>query len=145
MSTFLDNFLYISLCGIALLCIYQFMNDTKYKNNMNKTKTITNLHNEKFFPVIFDTCKNRNSLSSIRNEGLPLGVVYDGQPVHRVGPVINFHQMFKPNLPELGWRNYYLSTFNDYNVPTDTNFDGTIIRNYLDNLENVDNLYRKCD
>jgi hypothetical protein len=138
MTTFLDCVLGVVLSAVALLCIYQFMNESRYKDIGTK-------YNEKFFPVIFDTCKYRNPLNSIRNEGLPHGVIYDGQPVHRVGPVVNFHQMFKPNLPELGWRNYYLSKYNDYNVPMDKNFDGTIIRNYLDNLENVDNLYRKCD
>ena len=97
---------------------------------------------EKFLPIIWDTCIN-NRLAGSTN--LPVGVEYNGMPVHRVGPVINFHQSFKKSLPELGWRNYYLNTYNAYHVPPDTNFDGCGIRNFLNNLENVDNIYRKCD
>ena len=84
---------------------------------------------EEFMPIIWDTCTNNRT---------------GKQPVHRVGPVINFHQSFKPVLPELGWRNLYLSRYNNSEVPNDTNFDGTIIRNFLNNLDNVDNIYRKC-
>lgn len=98
---------------------------------------------EKFLPIIVDTCVNRNLINESSN--LPNNVVYDGMPVHRVGPVMNFHQRFKCNLPELGWRNYYLNNYNDYQVPRDNSFDGYASMNFLNNLENVDNIYRKCD
>ena len=80
-------------------------------------------------------------------------------PVHRVGPVINFHQSFGkyknmqdgtykngfPNgIPEMAWRNYYLANFSKSEIPNQDPFAGTIIRNYLDNLENVKNIYREC-
>jgi len=98
---------------------------------------------ETFLPIILDTCLNRNL--KVGSSNLPNGIVYEGMPVHRVGPVINFHQKFKANLPELGWRRYYLNTYNDYKVPRDKSFDGYASMNFLNNLENVDNIYRKCD
>ena len=99
-----------------------------------------------FLPIINDTC------NSLRNGGMP---------VHRVGPVHNFHQIFNINhcgnpidkqcqlatptgIPQMGWRNFYLENFNKYQVPNQDPFSGTPIRNFLNNLENVDNIYRKC-
>ena len=131
--------LVILIVGCMLLLIWQtfYMSPDNNGNNNNSRKS------EPFMPIIWDTCIN-SRMKGIKNEGLPPGVYYTGQPVHRVGPVINFHQSFKPFLPELGWRNYYLNTNNNYEVPRDSNFDGTMIRNFLDNMESVDNIYRKC-
>jgi len=124
-TNFLSCLLIVLLLGLFTLYIFQISSK------------------EKFLPIILDTCLNRNL--EVGSTNLPKGVVYEGMPVHRVGPVINFHQRFKPNLPELGWRKYYLNTYNDYQVPRDTSFDGYASMNFLNNLENVDNIYRKCD
>ena len=132
-TTILSFILAISLIAIIVLIIYQ----SNPNSNTNKTDK------EKFYPIIFDTCTHPRE-QGIHNQGLTQGAVYSGMPVHRVGPIINFHQSFKPFLPELGWRAIYLNNYNDYQVPPDTNFDGTMIRNFLNNLENVDNIYRKC-
>ena len=114
---------------------------------------------ETFYPVIWDTCRMRSG------DGV-------GMPVHRVGPVYNFHQHFNKysplitgvrnpasivecgngnapgfaptGIPELGWRNWYLSNYGRNEVPEIDPFAGTMIRNFLDNMENVDNIYRKC-
>jgi hypothetical protein len=135
--------LIILLISSGILIIWQtFYMDPS--NNTNNTKNNNSRKSEPFMPIIWDTCKN-SRMNGIKNEGLSKGVFYSGQPVHRVGPVINFHQSFKPVLHELGWRNYYLNKYNDYEVPKDSNFDGTIIRNFLDNMESVDNIYRKCN
>jgi hypothetical protein len=81
-------------------------------------------------------------------------------PIHRVGPVINFHQHFnkyttnptyttvkgcgKPTgIPELGWRNMYISNYTKNEVKDEDPFSGISTRNYLNNMENVDNIYRK--
>ena len=128
---------FLSCVLVVLLLILFSLYIIQLQNKINPIRLKDN-----FLPVIWDTCTNKR-LSSSKN--LPKGVYYDGMPVHRIGPVMNFHQHFKPCLPELGWRNYYLNNYNDYQVPTNTNFDSCIIRNYLNNLENVDNIYRKCD
>ena len=95
---------------------------------------------------IFDTCENKRT---------------SGMPVHPVGPAINFHQHFTKytnnstyntvkgcgiptGIPELGWRNMYLSNYSKNEIREEDPFSGISTRNYLDNMENVDNIYRKC-
>lgn len=138
-TTFLSYVLV--LCLALLLVLYLSQNkytENKYNMNMNNNKK------DSYLPVIFDTCKNKRT---------------SGMPVHRIGPIKNFHQSFGkyknmqngtykngfPNgIPEMAWRNYYLSNFNKNEVSTEDPFAGTIIRNYLDNMENVKNIYRQC-
>ena len=132
-TTFLSCLLVFALLSILVLYLYQ----TLPKSSNSK---LTGKKGEAFFPIIFDTCNTQRT---------------SGMPVHRVGPVHNFHQTFnkynpallpnnKTGIPEMGWRNFYLSNFSQNQVPPQDPFAGTPIRNFLDNLENVDNLYRKC-
>jgi hypothetical protein len=135
-TTFLSYLLVFALICVLILYLYQILplQQNKKRNGNSNSK------GEAFFPVIFDTCNvGRTS----------------GMPVHRVGPVINFHQSFnkynpaiqhryKTGIPEMGWRNYYLKNFNENQVPQQDPFAGTPIRNFLNNLDNVDNIYRKC-
>lgn len=135
-TTFLSYLLVFTLICILILYLYQIL--PQYNNkNTHSTKTTKG---EAFFPVIFDTCTMGRKT---------------GMPVHRVGPVINFHQSFNKynpaiqskyntGIPEMGWRNYYLKHFDNYQVPDQDPFAGTPIRNFLNNLDNVDNIYRKC-
>ena len=134
----------LALCLALILVLYLYQNKI-IGNNINKNKNKTNNNNDTFFPVILDTCSNNNRTTRM--------------PVHRVGPIINFHQSFGkyknmqngsykngfPNgIPEMAWRNYYLSNFNSNEVPQQDPFAGTVIRNYLDNMDNVKNIYREC-
>jgi hypothetical protein len=151
-TTFLNYLLLFSLLLILILYLYQSTPSLKKSNNEKNNKTNKS---EAFFPIIYDTCQTGRD---------------QGMPVHRVGPIHNFHQYFNkysPNLtcknptsipekhtfcirnyptgiPELGWRNFYLANFNKNQVPDIDQFEGTSIRNFLNNLENVDNIYRKC-
>ena len=153
-NTFISYFLLFCLTIVLITYLYQNMNQkcnkhknqhstinpypspNTYPNNFN-TGSYTNINS-----TPFDTCKN------IRTSGMP---------VHRVGPVINFHQHFTKyttnptyttvkgcGIPELGWRNMYLSNYSKNEVPEDDPFSGISTRNFLDNMENVDNIYRKC-
>lgn len=137
-TTFLSYTL--ALCLALMLVLYLYQN----KNIGNIYNTVNNNKKDAFFPIIYDTCSNNRT---------------SGMPVHRVGPVINFHQSFgkfknmqngtykngfPTGIPEMPWRNYYLTNFNHNEVPEQDPFSGTIIRNYLDNMENVKNIYREC-
>jgi len=137
-TTFLSYLL--ALCLALILILYLYQNKTMG----NKYNNVNNIKKDTFLPVIFDTCNTKRT---------------SGMPVHRVGPVINFHQSFGkyknmqngsykngfPNgIPEMAWRNYYLSNFNSNEVPQQDPFAGTVIRNYLDNMDNVKNIYREC-
>lgn len=140
-TTFLSYVL--ALCLALILVLYLYQSKIIGNNNNNNNYKINKTKNS-FLPVIYDTCKN---------------VRMSGMPVHRVGPVINFHQSFGkyknmqngtykngfPNgIPEMAWRNYYLANFNKNEVCEQDSFAGTVIRNYLDNMDNVKNIYREC-
>lgn len=155
-TTFISGLLFISLLAILGLYLYQSTPGIHSSKSRNSGIGKSNQVAEAFFPVIFDTCPLSNK---------------QGMPVHRVGPVHNFHQRFNKysplitcsrsaasipeedttcasayptGIPEMGWRNLYLSQYTQNQVPPVDPFAGTSIRNFLDNMENVDNLYRKC-
>ena len=76
------------------------------------------------------------------------------QPIHPVGPVYNFHQHFNKyktmsgvgyptGIPEMGWRNLFLSNYSDNQIIQEDPFAGTPTRTFLDNLDNVKNIYRE--
>jgi len=162
-TTFISLLLLFSLVILLVMYLYQTMPVTN--NNNKNNKNINKMGNkETFLPVIWDTCKN------VRTTGMP---------VHRVGPVHNFHQHFNKysplvtgvkyassigptsqecenankdvtiysptGIPEMGWRNLYLQQFSKNEINEEDPFNGTVIRTFLNNMENVDNLYRKCN
>lgn len=130
-DTFFSYMLTLILATILILYLSQLM---------QKNKPVIK-RKEPFLPVIYDVCTNERTGT---------------MPVHRVGPVQNFHQSFNKynsalvlgtptGIPEMGWRNFYLTNFNNNMVTEKDPFAGTIVRNYLDNLDNVNNLYRECN
>ena len=160
-NTFISFFLLFCLTLVLIMYLNQNMKCNKHKNqHQNQHKNQHNLvihpspnthhinkniHNNSI-TNIFDTCKN------IRTSGMP---------VHPVGPAINFHQRFTKyttnptyitakgcgnptGIPELGWRNMYISNYSKSEIPEEDPFSGIPTRNYLDNMENVDNIYTKC-
>ena len=86
---------------------------------------------------------------------MTLIVILDREANRVLGPVHNFHQQFnkqlynldtkyqQKNADPLGWRKRYILKNNKYLVPNDTNFEGIATRNFLNQLENTDNIYRK--
>jgi hypothetical protein len=51
-----------------------------------------------------------------------------------------FHDnFFKDNNKFLGWRYFYIRNQNNNQIEDDKNFEGTNVRNFLNNLENVNN------
>lgn len=132
-TIFLSYALAFFLLAILVLYLYQI---TRTNSSSNDNKNTLN----NFLPIILNTRKTQQNM---------------GMPVHRVGPVINFHQSFNKynklkgyggptGIPELGWRNYYLANFNKNEVKKEDPFDGISTRNYLNNMENVKNIYRNC-
>lgn len=153
-TTFISGLLFISILAILGLYLYQstpalHSNKSRQPNNYRK-------QSEAFLPIIFDICPH------VRTQGMP---------VHRIGPVHNFHQRFNKysplitcsksaasipevetsctsayptGIPEMGWRNLYLLNYSQNQISPEDTFAGTSIRNFLDNMENVDNIYRKC-
>ena len=71
------------------------------------------------------------------------------------GPVVGFHQSFKPFIPELGWRDFYLrvNARSHHNVMSGNNMDNVkdnglsnvITMNYLNKMPSVNNVYKYTD
>ena len=155
-NTFLNTLLLFAI--LAVLVIYLYQNTPALWSTRSNTNGIMQSTNS-FIPTILNLDKRKMN-----------GQCRSGMPIHRVGPVYNFHQNFNKysplitcrnpssipqpdnqcvgsaptGIPEMGWRNWYLSNFSKNEIKPEDPFAGTSIRNFLDNMENVDNLYRKC-
>ena len=147
-NSFLSYLLCLSLSLVLILYLNQIM--TKNKKNMTLDKNKHNMHNMQKLPM--KHILQPKQMNKCKYE----------MPIHRIGPIINFHQNFNKystnptyttvkgcgvptGIRELGWRNMYISNYSKNEVPEDVQFDGIITRNFLDNMESVDNIYRKCN
>lgn len=54
-----------------------------------------------------------------------------------------FHDNFANNNKLLGWRHWYLKNKSNYQVEPTGNFDGIVTRNYLDNMDNLNDWFNK--
>ena len=138
-NQFINLFLLLFIINIIGLYIYQQNNPKLEDNNQNIVNEIEYLHLNKI-----NTTPKKSSSCHLDQEA------------NRVlGPVHNFHEKFNKRLynlddkykqkhaDPLGWRKRYLLNNNKYLVPNDNNFEGILTKNYLNQLENTDNLYRK--
>ena len=159
-NNFISFFLLFCLTLVLIMYLNQNMNK---KSNKHKNASHKNLHHQNLVihppPGIHYNKYNKNSISNIFD--ICEANRTSGMPVHPIGPAINFHQRFTKyttnptyttvkgcgsptGIPELGWRNMYLSNYSKNEIPFEDSFSGIVTRNYLDNMENVDNIYRKC-
>jgi hypothetical protein len=138
-TTFLNYMLTFSFAIILVLYLYQITDGARLNKN-KKNKHI------KFEPMIINNDDNDYN-NRIHKKNC--------MPIHRVGPVYNFHQSFgkyknmpcagmPTGIPEMGWRNFFLTNYSNNQVVEEDPFEGIPTRNFLDNLESVDNIYRKC-
>jgi hypothetical protein len=152
-NSFLNYLLFLCLALILIISLYQ--NNNKFKKM--KANPYPNNHSSNIIQHI-NVEPNNLELSNIPNQYTIFRKT--GMPIHRVGPVINFHQHFNKyttnptyttvkgcgnptGIPELGWRNMYISNYTHNEVKEEDPFSGIPTRNYLNNMENVDNIYRK--
>jgi hypothetical protein len=148
----------LCLCLALILIVYLYQNNSKFKKNKAHPTHNNNNNNTKTVIQKFDVTPNHLELSNIPNQYTIFRNT--GMPIHRVGPVINFHQHFNKyttnptyttvkgcgtptGIPELGWRNMYISNYTKNEIKEEDPFSGIVTRNYLDNMQNVDNIYRK--
>ena len=137
-TTFLSYVLTFSLAIILVVYLYQ-ITDGERLNKNKKNKHI------KMEPMITNHDNDDNNRMHKKN----------CMPIHRVGPVYNFHQSFgkykhmpcagmPTGIPEMGWRNFFLANYSNNQVVEEDPFEGIPTRNFLDNLESVKNIYREC-
>jgi hypothetical protein len=105
------------LIQVALMSYYYLLEQDRKKI---KTEDELLLHLEEKF-------SDDNKCNALTKKDLP--------------PVCNgFHDVFfKNNNKFLGWRYFFVKNQSNSQVPEDTNFSGTSVKTYLDNLENVQN------
>jgi hypothetical protein len=110
------------------------------KKNDNTTNALPNKEGEKDEKF---TVGNQTMMPSNQNEKR---IKADAR-----GAKKGFHQHFRPNMPELGWRDYYIKHNNtldgvcQLNKECNPNFKNIITRSYLDKLENVNNVYQNVN
>ena len=138
-TTFLNYMLTFSFAIILVLYLYQITDGerlNKRKQNKNKLEPMITKHDND------DSYENRIHKKNC-------------MPIHRVGPVYNFHQSFgkykhmpcagmPTGIPEMGWRNFFLANYSNNQVVEEDPFEGIPTRNFLNNLESVKNIYREC-
>jgi len=122
-TTFLENLLLFIIvsCSIYYFFIQNKQNSKEDINiEMNASNNSNNKTNEKFLPIM---------------------------PVKRqLGPVHNFHEQFNERLnvkknKELGWRNWWFENKRCSKLSPNTGFEGTVVKNYLNNMDNVKNIF----
>jgi len=110
------------------------------KKNDNTTNALPNKEGEKDEKF---TVGNQTMMPSHQNEKR---IKADARGLKK-----GFHQHFRPNMPELGWRDYYIKHNNtldgvcQLNKECNPNFKNIITRSYLDKLENVNNVYQNVN
>jgi len=106
------------------LCSYYYILHKDTISKREEDKLILQLE-EKFSDKNIDNNSNPNNKNS--KEGF-IPAICNG-----------FHDKFFNNNKFLGWRLFYLQNQNKQMVEPDTNFQGIVTKNYLNNLPNVQN------
>ena len=145
-TTFLSYVLTFSFIIILVLYLYQITDGARLKkhNKIEPMNYKNNIHN--------NTHNNTHNNNYDVNKSIHKKKC---MPIHHVGPVYNFHQSFgkykhiptagmPTGIPEMGWRNFFLANYSNNQVVEEDPFEGIPTRNFLDNLENVKNIYREC-
>jgi hypothetical protein len=142
-TTFLSYCLTFFLVIILIAYLHQTTNQySQIKNN----KKLNNSNEEILIMIYNENLKNSQQDKRLHKKKL--------MPIHPVGPVYNFHQHFNKyksipgagyptGIPEMGWRNLFLANYSDNQVVEEDPFSGTPTRHFLDNLDNVKNIYRE--
>jgi hypothetical protein len=143
-TTFLSYLLVF--CLIIILIAYFHQTTNQNLNNKKLTKKKNNSDDEILIMIYNENLKKIQNDKRLHKKKC--------MPVHPVGPVYNFHQHFNKykslpcvgnptGIPEMGWRNLYLSNYSNTQVVTEDPFEGIPTRTFLDNLDNVKNIYRE--
>ena len=144
-TTFISYLLTFCLAVILVVYLYQITDGSRTHTNLNKH---TKLNSNSFLSII-------NKLNNTKNNTNNNNKNKKCMPIHRVGPVYNFHQSFgnyktmpeagiPTGIPEMGWRNFFLANYSKTQLLEEDPFEGIPTRHFLDTMESVDNLYRKC-
>lgn len=131
---FRDSLLIISI--VFLITLYYYQNDITYKIKLAEDK-IKEEQNNKNNNVSINTNKQLITSSNPQKNLL----YFPNGKDRVVGPVSNFHYNFKPQIKELGWRNWWSKHKCKDNVTPTNNFKDITTYNFLSGLDSVKNPY----
>ena len=150
-TTFLSYLLGFCLIIILIAYLHQTTNQNSNHKKLNKKldNKLNNSVQERL--IMFYNEKLKQAQQAQQDKRLHKKKC---QPIHPVGPVYNFHQHFNKyktmpgagcptGIPEMGWRNLFLANYSDNQVVDEDPFSGIPTRAFLDNLDNVKNIYRE--
>ena len=148
-TSFLSYLLTFCLALILVVYLYQI---TEGDNSNNNNKKLQTDKNGNLLFMMYD--KNTTSINKDDEKHKNRVHKKTSMPIHPTGPVRNFHESFNKyknmdgvgyptGIPEMGWRNLYLANYSDNLVVEEDPFSGISTRNFLDNLDNVKNIYRE--
>ena len=124
-TSFLENLLMFIIVSCS---IYYFFIQKNHVNN-------SDLPDDELLSA------NNNNSNNISEKFMPV------MPYKRtLGPVHNFHEQFNKRLnnqkyKELGWRNWWSKNKRCSKLSPETGFEGTIVKNYLTNMDSVKNMF----
>ncbi len=123
MSDSLQILILLILINVALCSYYYLLYQDSYMKK-EEDALIARLDEK------FTNYENENGIKLMEPEGTP-------SIIH------GFHDKFsidnEKNNKMLGWRYFYLKNQSKQEIEGDNNFDGVMTKNYLDNLQNVQN------
>ena len=147
-TTFISYLLTFCLAVILVSYLYQMTDGSKTHTNKNSNNKL----NSNSFVAMINHLNNtiNNNETNEKNK-----TNKNCMTIHHVGPIHNFHQSFgkyktmpfaglPTGIPEMGWRNFFLANYSNTQLLEEDSFEGIPTRHFLNNMESVDNLYRKC-
>ena len=147
-TTFISYLLTFCLAVILVSYLYQMTDGSKTHTNKNSNNKL----NSNSFVAMINHLNNtiNNNETNEKNK-----TNKNCMPIHHVGPIHNFHQSFgkyktmpfaglPTGIPEMGWRNFFLANYSNTQLLEEDSFEGIPTRHFLNNMESVDNLDRKC-
>jgi hypothetical protein len=160
--SFIDALLIFIILNLIVVYIYQVLDDECGNGSNSGICKLLGMDNNKSNSINIANSNNKfNNVSGISGNSLNNENNLIGKNnklrllMNDKGPEVGFHQHFKPHMPELGWRDFYLrlnggisgvGELNPINGKSgSTSFNNIITRKYLDQLEATDNVYSKVD
>ena len=145
-TTFLSYLLGFCLVIILIVYLHQTTNQNVTSKNNKLNNKLNNSDDDIIIMIYNEHLKKAQQDKRLHQK--------KRVPIHPVGPIYNFHQHFNKyktmpgvgyptGIPEMGWRNLFLANYSDNQVVEEDPFAGIPTRNFLNNLDNVKNIYRE--
>jgi hypothetical protein len=125
---------------VIMVCLY-LKQQSGFKNNNKPINDKRNTNPKEVEEKDHNHTTNRKETNQMCSEKRKEDFVEFTNGKYCLGPVQNFHQSFNPvNMKNLGWRKWWEKHMNKNNLCEPNNFQ-PIMKNFLKNQENTNNIY----